>query len=114
MWKRLPKRGFYNRFHYTYNALYLSDLDAAIRAGKIDPSRVITSKHLYDVQLIDKKAYNKNGVALIGSMPDFEIPIDIEVRAVNEIQPLHWIDHPDNKFCLNTTGHQYLYFTNKK
>jgi ribosomal protein L15 len=61
-WKMLPKRGFTNRFKCEYDNVLLSELDAYIRAGKLDPTRVITIKHMYDAGLLEKKAYNRNGV----------------------------------------------------
>ena len=97
-WKRLPKRGFHNPFTYVYDHVTLYALEAYIRMGKLDPRNVITMKHMYDVGLIDKKAYNRNGVTLIAKRPPprtrarllrklgyavpqpFRIPIEVEVR----------------------------------
>lgn len=62
MWKMLPKRGFTNNFSCHYDNVLISELDAYIRAGKLDPTRVITIKHMYDAGLLEKKAYNRDGV----------------------------------------------------
>jgi hypothetical protein len=62
MWKMLPRRGFKNRFRCDYDNVLLAEIDAYVRAGKLDPTRVITVKHLYDAGLLERKAYNRNGV----------------------------------------------------
>ena len=100
-WKRLPKRGEHNPFSYTYDNVLLAELDAYIRAGKLDPRNVITMKHMYDAGLLEKKAYNRNGVSLLAKQPSarkqakleslmghampetFQVPCEIEVRIAN-------------------------------
>lgn len=62
MWKMLPRKGFTNNFRCEYDNVLLSEIDAYIRAGKLDPTRVITVKHMYDAGLLEKKAYNRDGV----------------------------------------------------
>lgn len=62
MWKMLPRKGFTNNFRCQYDNVLLSEIDAFIRAGKLDPTRVITVKHMYDAGLLEKKAYNRDGV----------------------------------------------------
>lgn len=102
MWKRLPKRGAHNPFSYSYDSVLLTDIDVAIRSGRLDPARVITMKHLYDAGLIEKKAYNRNGVAVLAALPtrttlrrlqrkvglpkslNFEIPIELEVARITQ------------------------------
>lgn len=69
-----------------------------MRMGKLDPRNVITMKHMYDAGLLEKKAYNRNGVALLNKRPSawkrarleaavgyalpesLEYPIEVEVR----------------------------------
>jgi hypothetical protein len=93
----LPKRGAHNPFSYTYDNVFLAELDAYIRAGKLDPRSVITMKHMYDAGLLEKKAYNRNGVALLAARPPprrvrrleamlghplpetFQVPCEVEV-----------------------------------
>lgn len=64
-WKMLPKRGFKNRFRSVYDNVLLAEVEAAVRSGKLDPTRVITVKHLYDAGLLEKKAYNRDGVQVL-------------------------------------------------
>lgn len=64
-WKMLPKRGFKNRFSWKYDNVLLAEIEAAVRCGRLDPTRVITVKHLYDAGLIEKKAYNRDGVQVL-------------------------------------------------
>jgi large subunit ribosomal protein L15 len=42
IYRRLPKRGFHNLFRKSYAPLNLGTLDAAIEAGKLDGSQMIT------------------------------------------------------------------------
>src|ERR1700710_2494141 len=42
IYRRLPKRGFFNHFRKEYAPVNLGALDAAIAAGKIDSSQPIT------------------------------------------------------------------------
>lgn len=65
LWKSLPRRGFKNRFRCEYDNVLLTEIDAYVRAGKLDPTRVITVKHLYDAGLLERKAFNRNGVQVM-------------------------------------------------
>lgn len=96
-YKRLPKRGEHNPFSYEYDNVLLAELAAFVRMGKLDPRKVITMKHMYDAGLLEKKAYNRNGVALLAKQPSawkrarlerrlgqklpqqFDIPVQLEV-----------------------------------
>jgi large subunit ribosomal protein L15 len=42
IYRRLPKRGFFNHFRKVYSPVNLGALDAAIEAGKIDASQPVT------------------------------------------------------------------------
>lgn len=68
-WKMLPKRGFKNRFRSVYDNVLLAEVEAAVRSGTLDPTRVITVKHLYDAGLLEKKAYNRDGVQVLPDIP---------------------------------------------
>jgi large subunit ribosomal protein L15 len=46
IYRRLPKRGFHNLFRKSYAPLNVGTLDAAIEAGKIDASEMITEEML--------------------------------------------------------------------
>ncbi|NJR42505.1 MAG: mitochondrial large ribosomal subunit protein uL15m [Akkermansiaceae bacterium] len=78
MWKTLPKRGFTNNFRCEYDNVLLSELDAYIRAGKLDPTRVITIKHMYDAGLLEKKAYNRDGVQVNALHPTVLVPLHFD------------------------------------
>lgn len=98
-YKRLPKRGEHNPFTYEYDNVLLAEIAAYVRLGKLDPQRIITMKHMYDAGLLEKKAYNRNGVALLNKQPSpwrrarlerqlgaplperFDIPVELEVCA---------------------------------
>ena len=63
IYRRLPKRGFYNHFRKEYAPVNLGSLDAAIAAGKVDGSQPITEAILIAAGLASG---DKNGVRLLG------------------------------------------------
>lgn len=63
IYRRLPKRGFFNHFRKEYAPLNLGSLDAAITAGKIDGSQPITEALLISAGIA---AGDKHGVRLLG------------------------------------------------
>jgi large subunit ribosomal protein L15 len=63
IYRRLPKRGFYNHFRKEYAPVNLGALDAAIAAGKVDGSQPITEAVLIKAGLA---AGDKDGVRLLG------------------------------------------------
>src|SRR6202012_249781 len=63
IYRRLPKRGFYNHFRKEYAPVNLGALDKAIEAGKIDASQPITEATLYAAGLAPD---DKHGVRLLG------------------------------------------------
>lgn len=63
IYRRLPKRGFYNHFRKEYAPVNLGVLDAAIASGKIDGSQPITEAILIASGLA---AGDKDGVRLLG------------------------------------------------
>ena len=63
IYRRLPKRGFYNHFRKEYAPVNLGALDAAIEAGKIDGSQPITEATLFAAGLATN---NKDGIRLLG------------------------------------------------
>jgi large subunit ribosomal protein L15 len=48
IYRRLPKRGFFNHFRKVYAPVNLGALNAAIEAGKIDASQPVTEAMLAD------------------------------------------------------------------
>ena len=67
IYRRLPKRGFHNLFRKTYAPLNLSTLEAAIEAGKLDASQMITEDMLIAAGLGND---HLNGVRLLGERRD--------------------------------------------
>jgi large subunit ribosomal protein L15 len=63
IYRRLPKRGFFNHFRKEYAPVNLGALDAAIAAGKIDGSQPITEAILFAAGLAT--ANNKDGIRLL-------------------------------------------------
>jgi large subunit ribosomal protein L15 len=63
IYRRLPKRGFYNHFRKEYAPVNLGALDAAIAAGKVDGSQPITEAVLIKAGLAGG---DKHGVRLLG------------------------------------------------
>ena len=62
IYRRLPKRGFYNHFRKEYAPVNLGALDAAIEAGKIDAAQPITEATLFAAGLATN---NKDGIRLL-------------------------------------------------
>jgi large subunit ribosomal protein L15 len=63
IYRRLPKRGFTNLFRKSYAPLNIGTLDAAIEAGKIDGSQMITEAMLIAAGLGND---HLDGVRLLG------------------------------------------------
>ncbi|WP_158928955.1 50S ribosomal protein L15 [Acidisphaera sp. S103] len=63
IYRRLPKRGFFNHFRKSYAPVNLGALDAAIEAGKIDGSQPITEAILFAAGLATQN--NKDGIRLL-------------------------------------------------
>jgi large subunit ribosomal protein L15 len=64
IYRRLPKRGFHNLFRKSYAPLNLGTLDAAIEAGKLDASQMITEEMLTAAGLGNDHLH---GVRLLGN-----------------------------------------------
>ena len=64
LWKRTPKRGFKNPAARPLEEVQLGRIDRYARWGRLDASRPITLKSLYDARLISK--IPEHGVKLIG------------------------------------------------
>lgn len=64
IYRRLPKRGFYNHFRKEYAPVNLDTLEKAIEAGKIDASQPITEAMLIAAGLGDP---NLGGVRLLAN-----------------------------------------------
>lgn len=80
--RRLPKRGFKNRFRLNFQTVKLGDIASLINAGHIDSSELITMKILKDTCAIGKQI--KDGVRLLAGGADLiQWPIHIEVSRVS-------------------------------
>jgi large subunit ribosomal protein L15 len=55
LYRRLPKRGFHNRFRKAYSPLNLDRLQGAVDAGKLDAAKPITETALRDAGLVTKR-----------------------------------------------------------
>ena len=53
--RRLPKRGFKNRFRTQYSVINISDIDKAISDKKIDSKKIITNEVFFKAGLIRNK-----------------------------------------------------------
>jgi large subunit ribosomal protein L15 len=62
IYRRLPKRGFFNLFRKEYSPVNLRTLEAAIAAGKLDAGQPITENTLRDAGLVRGKLH---GVRLL-------------------------------------------------
>ena len=79
IYRRLPKRGFRNLFRKSYAPINLGTLDAAIEAGKIDGSGMITEEMLIKAGLGND---GLDGVRLLGS-GEIKRAINITVSGVS-------------------------------
>jgi len=79
IYRRLPKRGFTNLFRKSYAPVNLNTLDAAIEAGKVDASQMITEEMLIAAGLGND---HLNGVRLLG-MGEIKRAINITVSGVS-------------------------------
>ena len=76
--RRLPRRGFKNRFSLTFQPCGLGKIAKLINAGKIDSSELITMKTLKDTSAIGKQI--KDGIRLMGrGAEEIKWPIHLEV-----------------------------------
>ena len=62
LYRRLPKRGFYNLFRKNYRVVNLGRLQSAIDAGKIDPGQPITEEALVAAGLIKTR---RDGIRIL-------------------------------------------------
>ena len=53
--RRLPKRGFKNRFRTEYSVINIGDIDKAISDNKIDAKKTITNEDFFKAGLIRNK-----------------------------------------------------------
>ncbi len=53
--RRLPKRGFKNRFRIEYSVINVGDIDKAVSDKKIDATKIITNDDFYNAGLIRNK-----------------------------------------------------------
>ena len=79
IYRRLPKRGFHNLFRKSYQPVNLGTLDAAIEAGKLDASQMITEEMLIKAGLGND---HLDGVRLLG-MGEIKRAINITVSGAS-------------------------------
>jgi large subunit ribosomal protein L15 len=79
IYRRLPKRGFFNHFRKEYAPVNLGVLDAAIEAGKLDGAQPITEAMLVAAGLADGKLA---GVRLLAE-GDIKRPVTITVSGAS-------------------------------
>ena len=79
IYRRLPKRGFRNIFRKEYAPVNLGSLDAAIKAGKLDPAQPMTEATLLKAGLA---AGNKDGIRLLGE-GSLSVAINITVSGAS-------------------------------
>ena len=53
--RRLPKRGFKNRFRTEYSVINIGDIDKAINDKKLDAKKIITNEDFFNAGLIRNK-----------------------------------------------------------
>ena len=53
--RRLPKRGFKNRFRTQYSVINIGDIDKAVSDKKIDAKKIITNEEFFNAGLIRNK-----------------------------------------------------------
>jgi large subunit ribosomal protein L15 len=79
IYRRLPKRGFHNLFRKSYAPLNLNTLEAAIEAGKLDASQMITEDMIIAAGLGND---HLNGVRLLGN-GEIKRAVNITVSGVS-------------------------------
>jgi large subunit ribosomal protein L15 len=79
IYRRLPKRGFHNLFRKSYAPLNLGTLEAAIEAGKLDASQMITEDMLIKAGLGND---HLDGVRLLGK-GEIKRAVNITVSGVS-------------------------------
>ncbi|KAI9323124.1 ribosomal protein L18e/L15P [Dichotomocladium elegans] len=82
LYKRVPKRGFYNLHGKNFQEVNLDRLQHWVQSGRIDASKTITMKDLLDTRCIHKI---EDGVKLLGvGAESFSLPITIEVSKASQ------------------------------
>ena len=82
LYKRAPKRGFKNIHAVPLEPLNLDKLEKYIVAGRIDGSKTITMKDIFDSGIVGNV---RNGVKLLGiGEHEFSSKIDIEVSRASQ------------------------------
>jgi len=64
IYRRLPKRGFNNRFRKDYVTVNLDRIQAAVDAGKLDAAQPVTAATLVEAGVLRRA---KDGVRLLGN-----------------------------------------------
>lgn len=80
IYRRLPKRGFFNFFSKNYNVVSLGRIQKALDDGKLSADQKITNELLYSVGVFSKV---KDGVRLV-SDGDLSTKISLEVSGASK------------------------------
>eukprot|EP00850_Spirogloea_muscicola_P025415 SM003013S11640 [mRNA] locus=s3013:2:1386:- [translate_table: standard] len=81
---RLPKRGFHSPFRKHFQHLHVGDVVAAVEAGALDGSRLITMKTLVDSGVSQKRV--GDGIKLMGRGAEkLKVPLHLEVSRVSQV-----------------------------
>ncbi len=78
--RRLPKRGFKPPFSIDYNEVNLGRLQAAVEAGKLDPTATVTIDRLVEAGLCAKP---RDGVKILGR-GELSVKLVVEVSAASK------------------------------
>lgn len=80
IYRRLPKGGFKNPFRKVYAPVNLDRLQAAVDAGRIDPSKPVNVDALMRAGLVGKQ---RDGVRLL-ARGELSTPLTIEVHSASK------------------------------
>jgi len=80
LYRRLPKRGFKNRFSTDFAIINLGVLQVAVDKGRIDPRQPVTGKTLIEAGMVRK---TKDGVRLLAK-GEVTAKLEIKVAAASK------------------------------
>ena len=77
---RLPKRGFNNIFRPDYNIIAVGKLQAAVDAGRVDPSQPVTAESLAATGILRRA---KDGVRILAD-GELNTALDLKVAGISK------------------------------
>ena len=80
IYRRLPKRGFTNLFRKEYVPLNLDRLQAAVEAGRLDPTQPVNLQALRAAGLVSKR---RDGIRLL-ARGELSVALTIEVDSASQ------------------------------